>query len=124
MTSRLGQMLHGLTASREELQADDERRASVAHGATPIAELVPRRITTVAGTVAALTYRPRGQAPALVARLFDGSGSIDLVFLGRRDVPGIEPGGHLVAHGMVYDDAGRRAIFNPAYELIPRGHNE
>ncbi|WP_127127574.1 OB-fold nucleic acid binding domain-containing protein [Georgenia sp. SYP-B2076] len=123
MSSRLGQLLHGLTASREELHADDERQTSAAHGATPVAELVPRRRAVVAGAISALTYRPRGQSPALVARLFDGSGSIDLVFLGRHDIPGIEPGRRLVAEGMVYEDAGHRTIFNPSYELIPRGQN-
>lgn len=117
----LGQLLHRLTASTEELDAADERRSSAAAGATAVADLVPRRRDTVAGVVTALTYRPRGETPALVVQLFDGSGAIDLVFLGRRDVPGIEPGRRLTAGGMVAAGRSRHAIYNPAYELLPRG---
>lgn len=119
----LGQALHRLTASAEELDAADERRTSAAAGATPVAELVPRQRATVAGVVAALTYRPRDETPALVVQLFDGSGMVDLVFLGRRDVPGIEPGRRMTATGMVAEGRARRAVYNPAYDLLPRGLN-
>ena len=118
--SGLGQILHRLTASREELDAADERRASLLQGATPCAEVPPRTRAKVAGVVSALTYRPRGEAPALVAQLFDGSATIDLVFVGRHDVPGVEPGRRLVAEGMVAEEDGRRVMFNPDYQLIAR----
>ncbi|MFH5823048.1 OB-fold nucleic acid binding domain-containing protein [Georgenia sp. AZ-5] len=116
--SPLSGLLHRLTASREEIDADEERRTSRLLGATPVAEVAPRRRGRVAGVISSLTYRPQGEAPALVARLFDGTGSVDLVFLGRHEVPGIEPGRHLVAEGMVAEHAGRPVIFNPAYELV------
>lgn len=121
MTPRVADAIHGLLASRRELEADEERRTSHVPGATPVAEVVPRRRAVVAGTVTALTYRPRSQTPALVARLSDGTGSLSLIFLGRRDIPGIAPGRRLVAEGMVYDDHGRPAMFNPGYRLLPRG---
>ncbi|MHB1063197.1 MAG: OB-fold nucleic acid binding domain-containing protein [Georgenia sp.] len=117
----LGQILHRLTASSEELDAADERRSSAAAGATAIADLVPRRRATVAGVVGALTYRPREKTAALVVQLFDGSGVVDLVFLGRHDVPGIEPGRRMVASGMVVAGRARHVIYDPAYELLPRG---
>ncbi|MPV38566.1 OB-fold nucleic acid binding domain-containing protein [Georgenia subflava] len=120
MSTRLGQALHRLTASREELEAADERRTSHAPGSVAVADLVPRRRAAVSGVLTALTYRPRTQTPALVARLYDGTGTIDLIFLGRREVAGIELGRRLVAEGMVYDDDGRPAMYNPAYELAPR----
>lgn len=120
MTTWVADALHRLTASRGELEADDARRISHVPGATPVAEVVLRRRAVVSGTVTALTYRPRSQSPALVARLSDGTGSLELIFLGRREVAGIEPGRRLVAHGMVYDDHGRPAMFNPGYRLLPR----
>jgi hypothetical protein len=120
VTPRVADALHGLTASRRELEADEERRISYVPGATPVAEVVARRRAVVAGTLTALTYRPRTQTPALTARLSDGTGSLELIFLGRREVPGITPGRRLVAEGMVYDDHGRPAMFNPAYRLLPR----
>ncbi|WP_341361218.1 OB-fold nucleic acid binding domain-containing protein [Georgenia sp. M64] len=118
---RLLESVHRLTASREEIDAAEQLRTARTSGATPVAECVARRPARVAGVISSLTYRPRGETPALVARLYDGSGSVELIFLGRRDVPGIEPGRRLVAEGTVYDDHGRPAIFNPAYELGARG---
>jgi len=120
VTPRVADALHGLVASRRELEADEERRISHVPGATPVAGIVPRRRAVVAGTITALTYRPRSQTPALAARLSDGTGTVELIFLGRRDIPGITPGRRLVAEGMVYDDHGRPAMFNPGYRLLPR----
>jgi hypothetical protein len=68
-----------------------------------------------------VTYRPKGRVPALVAELYDGSGSIDLVWLGRRDVAGIQPGRRIVASGMVCPGQRRNTIYNPRYELAPIG---
>jgi hypothetical protein len=53
----------------------------------------------------------------LQAELFDGSASIDLVWLGRRRVAGIEPGRTIMARGRVGVHDGRLAIYNPWYEL-------
>lgn len=65
----------------------------------------------------AVTYRPSGSS--LVARLHDGTGELDLVWLGRRHIPGITPGRRLVAEGVIYSGDQRPTIFNPAYRLLP-----
>ena len=51
----------------------------------------------MAGTLRTVTLRPRAGVPALVAELYDGSGTINLVWLGRRQIPGIEPGRAVIA---------------------------
>ena len=56
-----------------------------------------REQVRVAGTLRTVTLRPRAGVPALVAELYDGSGSISLVWLGRRQIPGIEPGRAVIA---------------------------
>jgi hypothetical protein len=56
--------------------------------------------------------------PTLECVVADDTGSISIVFLGRRQVPGIEPGTRLVAHGMAGSHFGRLAILNPEYELL------
>ena len=66
-----------------------------------------------------VTLRPRAGVPALEAELFDGSGRVDVVWLGRRRIGGIEPGRRIVVHGRITDQQGRRMIFNPSYELKP-----
>ncbi len=60
--------------------------------AVPIADCAQREMVDVAGTLRAVTRRPRGASLTMEADLFDGTGNITLVWLGRRDIPGIEPG--------------------------------
>jgi hypothetical protein len=64
-----------------------------------------------------VTLRPRGGVPALEAELYDGSGLITLVWLGRRRIAGIEPGRAVKVVGRVGIHERRRIMFNPKYEL-------
>ena len=66
-----------------------------------------------------MTLRPRAGVPALEAELYDGSGHLSLVWLGRRHIAGIEPGRRVRVHGMVTQSDGEPAIYNPRYELKP-----
>jgi hypothetical protein len=64
-----------------------------------------------------VTLRPRGGVPALEAELYDGSGLITLVWLGRRRIAGIEPGRAIKVTGRVGVQDRMRVMFNPRYEL-------
>ena len=85
-----------------------------------IAEAPDRERVRLRGTLRTVTLRPRGGVPALEAELFDGSGVITVVWLGRRRIAGISP-------GRVDGDPGpdrrarrrQRIMYNPRYELIP-----
>jgi hypothetical protein len=110
-----------LGASRDELDAAELQRDCIQVGATPIGDLPDRRQVTVAGTLRTVTLRPVGGVPALEAELWDGSGAVSLIWLGRRRLAAIEPGRALVATGLVCEQDGRRVIFNPRYELRPAG---
>ena len=57
--------------------------------------------------------------PALVAEVWDGKGSVNLVWIGRRSIAGIEPGVFLRAKGRVAEVRGAPTIFNPSYEIVP-----
>jgi RecG-like helicase len=92
-----------------------------ATGATPIAECVAGERFVVHGTVRSLTLRPRGGVLALEAELYDGSGRITLVWLGRRQIRGVDPGRTLVARGRATHGRGTLVIYNPSYELRPSG---
>lgn len=85
---------------------------------TSEAEAPTRRPTSVDGVLVAVTYRPSGSPVGLVGRLSDGTTEVDLVWLGRREIPGIAPGRRLVAEGVVYSGGLRPTIFNPAYRLL------
>jgi hypothetical protein len=57
--------------------------------------------------------------PALQAELWDGTGAVTVVWLGRRSIPGINPGRAIKVRGRITSLGGQRAIYNPIYELRP-----
>jgi hypothetical protein len=88
-------------------------------GATAVTMCRRGEPVRVAGTLRSVTQRPRAGAPALEAELYDGTGTVTLVWLGRRRIGGVECGRHLVAHGRLTALGGRPTIYNAAYELQP-----
>ncbi|MGH3342874.1 MAG: OB-fold nucleic acid binding domain-containing protein [Carbonactinosporaceae bacterium] len=120
---RLRTALSRLASSRSELEAAELLTTTQAIGCTLIADAVDREQVTVSGTLRTVTLRPRAGVPALEAELYDGSGALEVVWLGRRQIAGIEPGRQLVAHGRITVHEGRAAIFNPRYELLPTGQD-
>ena len=115
----LRRVLARLTSSDEELEAAELREDVAEAGATPIAELRDRQRACVSGTLRSVTLLPRAGVPALQAELYDGTGALSVVWLGRRRIPGIECGRQLVAQGLVSSAEGRPVLFNPRYELRP-----
>jgi RecG-like helicase len=78
-----------------------------------------RRRVKVAGRVRAMRVQPWAEIASLELTLGDGSASITVVFLGRRQIPGIRLGSPLVVEGMVSTIRGQLAIMNPEYQLLP-----
>ncbi|GMA31448.1 OB-fold nucleic acid binding domain-containing protein [Litorihabitans aurantiacus] len=113
-----------LLATTQEILAGEQRAWAARYDVAPISSLVPRSRARVAGVLRSVTYAPAGAVTALRAELYDGTGSIDLVWTGRRDVPGIVAGRRLLATGTVArSEPGRSrpAIHNPVYDLLPAG---
>ena len=106
-----------LASSTDELEAEELRGDAAAHDCPPIADQPDRAVVTVHGTLRTVTLRPRGGVAALEAELYDGSGTVTLVWLGRRRIAGVEPGRHMTVHGRLscVDDV--RVLYNPRYEL-------
>jgi len=114
-----GRLVDRFAKSAVELEADELYDTTVQLGATPIDELVDRAQAVVFGEVRSVALRPRAQVAALVVELWDGTGTIDLVWLGRRAIAAIEPGLHLRARGRVTYRGRVATIFNPSYEIVP-----
>lgn len=114
-------LLQRLTASTDRLDADDLQDEVEVRACCPINETEHGRSVQVVGRLKAVVYTPSETVPTLEAELFDGSDSLDLVWLGRRRIAGIEPGRRVVARGRVGVHNGRQAIYNPWYELLPPG---
>jgi len=87
-------------------------------GTTPIGEVQWRRRVKVAGRVHSVRVPTRNDTANLECTLADSTGSILLVFQGRRQVPGLHQGARLVAEGMVGAWMGHSAMLNPDYELL------
>jgi hypothetical protein len=86
---------------------------------SPIGASREREVVAVAGTLRAVTLRPQSTSQTMEAELWDGTGRVHLVWLGRREIPGIEPGRRLIVRGRLANVHGERTIFNPSYELQP-----
>jgi hypothetical protein len=115
--SGLRRFFERLTASEEELQAEELQRDSARCGATPAGQCTRGQVVSVSGRLRTVAYTPRTNLPTLEADLYDGSDVVTLVFLGRRSIAGIEPGRQLTAKGRIAIRDDRKVIYNPYYEL-------
>jgi len=104
-------------ANSTDQNARDLRKSQELTGLTAIADAPDRERVRLHGTISTVTLRPRGGVPALEAELFDGSGVLTLIWLGRRRITGIKPGLELVVEGRIGVQEGARVMFNPRYEL-------
>jgi hypothetical protein len=112
-------LISRLTTDAEELD-DEELKASLpAQGATPIARCRERETVCILGTLRTVTFRPRAGVPALQAELWDGTGAVTVIWLGRRAIPGVSPGRAVKVRGRITALRGQRVIYNPIYELRP-----
>ncbi|MFP3987432.1 OB-fold nucleic acid binding domain-containing protein [Streptomyces sp. E11-3] len=118
---RLRRMFGRLSSAQEGLESEELLEKSATAGCTRIDDCQDREMVTVTGTLRTVTLKPRAGVPSLEAELFDGSAPLDVVWLGRRSIVGIEPGRRLIASGRISMNRGRRVLFNPKYELRPLG---
>lgn len=88
---------------------------------TPIAAVRPRDRVAVTGVIRSATAETIGTSPALRCVLADRSGEIDLLFLGRPAIAGLEPGRRCTARGRTSAVEGRLVIWNPRYEMAANG---
>ena len=106
-------------ANATDQEARDLRRTYAESGLDTISEAPDRERVRLRGTLRTVTLRPRGGVPALEAELFDGSGVITVVWLGRRRIAGVSPGRAVEVQGRIGAHEGVRIMYNPRYELIP-----
>ena len=104
-------------ASSADMDARELQEDTVKEGCCPIEQSTDRQRVELRGSLRTVTLRPRGGVPALEAELYDGSGLITLIWLGRRRIAGIEPGRAIKVIGRVGRQDKVRVMFNPRYEL-------
>lgn len=88
-----------------------------ADGVSPIGGVTWRQRVRVEGRITAVQVGTAA-GKSLEAQLFDETGGVRLLFMGRTSIPGIEPGTWVRASGTVGEYKGHLALANPTYELI------
>ena len=114
----LQRALRRFASSNAELESEELQRKVREEGAVPIQNCEDRQRVQLTGTVSTVTITPRAGHPTLEVELRDGSGAVTLVWLGRRQIPGIDPGRPLKIWGRISCHEGKRLIYNPRYELM------
>ena len=118
-SGRLRRVVASLSQCQSDQHAEQLKGEVLQSGATQICNCVPGEPVTVSGVLRSVTLRPREGVPAVEAELFDGTGRVLVVWLGRRRIHGVEPGRGIVVTGRMTCNSEKPTIFNPRYELRP-----
>ncbi|GLZ54590.1 OB-fold nucleic acid binding domain-containing protein [Actinomycetospora sp. NBRC 106378] len=114
----MSRMVKKLTSDVSDLDAEDLSAEAERSGCQKASECSGTgEAITVKGRLRSVEICPRDSVATLEAELFDGTDGVTLVWMGRRRIPGIEPGRTLRASGRVAVRDGRKVIYNPYYEL-------
>ena len=107
------------TRSQTDVEAAELQDEMREVGVVPIRDCNHGALVCVAGTVRVVTLRPTQLTPALEIELFDGSGYLTVIWLGRRRIPGIATGRRMTISGRLICSPDARVVYNPSYELLP-----
>jgi hypothetical protein len=107
-----------LGSSVEELDAERLQTRFEALPCAQIAACHSRERLRVGGEVKRIRTVPRSGAPSFEVVISDGTADLVAVFSGRREIPGITHGRHVMFEGVAHDERGRLVILNPAYTLL------
>jgi len=118
-------LLERLRASLRRMAESDEQRlaeeiqswAATVEGTTRIADAPMRSRAKVAGVVRRITVRPVEGYESLEALLSDGTGEVEVVWMGRRSIPGLSLGTRVVVDGVLGQQRGRLRMVNPTFEF-------
>jgi hypothetical protein len=104
-------------ALTDECAPVDDALIPATNGTTPIGDVAWKQKVTVEGRIKSVQVGTAA-GRSLEAQVFDRTGGLRLLFFGRTDIPGIEPGTVLRATGRVGEYKGHLALANPVYELV------
>ncbi|MBB1032573.1 OB-fold nucleic acid binding domain-containing protein [Dietzia sp. SLG310A2-38A2] len=115
-------MLRGLsarlTAPLESLDAVDLAGVVQGIGSSPVESAQRGQLVTLAGRVRTVLSGGGEQFLGVTAEVYDGTGAVDVCWLGRRSIPGIDTGRFVKVTGRIGVRAGQKIMFNPRYELL------
>lgn len=113
------------TDSSRALEWQALAKDAATSGCELISDCETRTHITVKGRLTSVTLTPSdAQNKWLEAELTDGTGTITLIWMGRRSISGIAPGALVRVEGLLAMAEGHKVIFNPRYELIDAGTSQ
>ena len=107
------------TPAPREDDLDRALAADLNPGRDRIATIRSREWVTVHGRIRSVRMQTIADAPMLVCEIVDSTGGLELLFYGRRAVPGLVTGAKVTASGRAQSHHGTLAIANPRYVLDP-----
>jgi RecG-like helicase len=116
--SKFKSWLKSFYASDEELASYELALQAEDRGSTLIEEIERGENIQVTGIIKSATVKPNSQVPAYEVELFDGSGSLIIIWQGRKHVAGIEPGVRLEVEGRITYLSGKPCLHNPVYKIL------
>jgi len=115
-------LMRRLTSDVETLDAQDLSTDAERSGAQRASECACGQEVTVFGRLRSVEFCAQDAAgveggASMEAELFDGTEGVTLIWLGRRRIPGIEPGRTMRVHGRLAMRDGHKVLYNPFYEI-------
>lgn len=115
----IGERIHQRLRSQAELDDEELRSATERAGCRRICDCTAGERVVIAGRVRSVTVCPVVGSPQFEIEVYDGSGKVRVVWIGRRQVRGIGPGREIRVRGRLTTGAGEPTVFNPEYDLLP-----
>ena len=112
---RLLKKIAAPASKQDEQQLTEQSQRS---SCMQISQCKDRQLALLRGTLVTVVVSSGCGNIALEAELSDGTGSVRLIWLGRRIIPGISAGRSLYVSGRLSFVDGKRIIYNPKYELL------
>jgi hypothetical protein len=120
MSTSIGRWFKRLTTEDSEIEATKlSSEVTASKDAVHAGDCAQGQMVCVMGRLRYVDLRPTDALATLVAELWDGTDAVQLVWLGRRSIQGIEPGRTLKAKGRIANRDGHKVMYNPDYELMP-----
>ena len=83
-----------------------------------VSDVRERQQACLYGVLRSVTYPASAASGSFAATL------LEVVWLGRKNVPGIKPGIRLAVQGMVISRANGLCVINPSFQISPMVDNE
>ncbi len=109
----------------EKVSEDDESRHAAGiqawsesvGGSVRIADAPRRALVKVAGVVQRMTVYPQAGKETLEVEIYDGTGELTAVLMGRRKMGGVTLAAKVVVEGVIGEQHGELRMINPRLEV-------